>query len=574
MLTRSPPCVKNLRPCRLDSTHAVILIIYQILRMETIKKSTAETIPRATGEVDGEGAPTIIKRSNFLYSIANNVTWALSKLVYSCDGSSTSEPSPYLSVKRNFAPVSDELAPENLAVSAGEIPTDLNGTYIRVGPNPYYKPIGRYHWFSGDGMVHGVTLKDGKAAYSNAWVKTNRLAMEKKAGYPVFADMGDFRGVSGLFHIMLDKLKIKCGVIRKKHGSGTANTALAVHAGKVMALNEGDMPYQLRIACSGLIETIGRMTYDGKLDHAFTAHPKVDPDGDIFFFGYNVEKKPYVKYSYADSKGKKPNASVPIDLPNPIMMHDMAITERYVLFLDMPLVFKPEIMVKEKQLPFVFDKSCSSRIGVLPKYASDASELRWFTIPKGPYMCFHTANAYEDEDNHLIKLYLCLFREFSLSDFTKEGSLPILSEVTLDLQSGETLVKHISYLSGDFPTINSHYVGRRNQFCYIALMHSDELGVPDFYGIGKFDLRKSEMVAMYKHGEGRCGGEAYFAPKYDQGREVQEDEGWLMTYVYDSTAEHSELVIVDAQSFVETARIKLPRRVPHGFHSLWVKNQS
>ena len=34
---------------------------------------------------------------------------------------------------------------------------------------------------------------------------------------------------------------------------------------------------QLRIACDGLIETLGRVTFGGAIKHPMTAHPKIDP---------------------------------------------------------------------------------------------------------------------------------------------------------------------------------------------------------------------------------------------------------------------------------------------------------
>ena len=58
-------------------------------------------------------------------------------------------------------------------------------------------------------------------------------------------------------------------------GTGQANTALAFHAGKLLALHEQDLPYGLRVLCNGVIETLGRETYGLKLDSHFTAHPKV-----------------------------------------------------------------------------------------------------------------------------------------------------------------------------------------------------------------------------------------------------------------------------------------------------------
>ena len=74
---------------------------------------------------------------------------------------------PFL--KGNYAPVADELTAFDLPVE-GSIPAELDGWYLRNGPNPR-KATG--HWFTGDGMVHGVRLENGRAAwYRNRWVRT------------------------------------------------------------------------------------------------------------------------------------------------------------------------------------------------------------------------------------------------------------------------------------------------------------------------------------------------------------------------------------------------------------------
>ena len=50
------------------------------------------------------------------------------------------------------------------------------------------------------------------------------------------------------------------------------------HAQKLLTLHEGDLPYHLRSLCNGVIETMGRVDYGGRLKRNFTAHPKVDPE--------------------------------------------------------------------------------------------------------------------------------------------------------------------------------------------------------------------------------------------------------------------------------------------------------
>jgi carotenoid cleavage dioxygenase-like enzyme len=68
--------------------------------------------------------------------------------------------------------------------------------------------------------------------------------------------------------------------------SQLGNTALQWHNGKLLALMEGGLPFLLRL-CAGAIKSISAFTFGGSLDHAFTAHPKVDPkSGEMLSFLY------------------------------------------------------------------------------------------------------------------------------------------------------------------------------------------------------------------------------------------------------------------------------------------------
>ena len=69
----------------------------------------------------------------------------------------------------NYAPVFNELTTFDLPVGRA-IPRELNGWYLRNGPSPRHATV---HWFRGDGMIHGVRLENGRAAwYRNRWVRT------------------------------------------------------------------------------------------------------------------------------------------------------------------------------------------------------------------------------------------------------------------------------------------------------------------------------------------------------------------------------------------------------------------
>ena len=80
-----------------------------------------------------------------------------------------------------YAPLNAECDAPNLQVT-GEVPTSLNGTLYRNGPNPQFAPRGRYHWFSGDGMLHAFHLNNGKVSYRNRWVRTQKWELEHGNG--------------------------------------------------------------------------------------------------------------------------------------------------------------------------------------------------------------------------------------------------------------------------------------------------------------------------------------------------------------------------------------------------------
>ena len=95
----------------------------------------------------------------------------------------------------NNKPVYDEITATELDV-VGEIPADISGHFLRIGPNPYYVPDeSRYHIFDGDGMIHGVHIADGKVTYRNRFVASAGLTKERAEGhwlYPGLNMIGDY----------------------------------------------------------------------------------------------------------------------------------------------------------------------------------------------------------------------------------------------------------------------------------------------------------------------------------------------------------------------------------------------
>jgi carotenoid cleavage dioxygenase len=451
-------------------------------------------------------------------------------------------------LKGNYAPVRDEVALDRLEV-VGKLPEGLDGMYVRNGPNPQFPPKGEYHWFDGDGMLHGVLLREGRASYRNRYVQTVGWEAERKAGKALWGGLASLPNVTRL---------AKGEPLFKN----AANTALAWHDGKLMALWEGGEPYVVRVP--GL-DTAGPFDFAKTLKHAFTAHPKVDPlTGEMMCFGYQPVA-PYLQYSVVSREGVIVRTT-PIELPRAVMMHDFAVTERHTVFLDLPATFDFKRMLRGG--PFLsFEPDAPARIGVLPRMGDGAS-VRWFEIPA--CYVFHTLNAFEEGDE--ITLIACRMKTFpaTLAMGAKAGASPqadpqtVLYRWRLDLKAGTVREEPLDDLVTEFPRVNETRLGRSTRFGYTIQ--------GDMSGFVKYDL-KTGSSTRHDHGPGRLGGEGVFVPRPGGS---EEDDGWLMTYVFDQGSGTSELVVIDALAFAEppVARVKIPARIPHGFHGIWLPDSA
>ncbi|MBD2438356.1 carotenoid oxygenase family protein [Nostoc sp. FACHB-110] len=447
---------------------------------------------------------------------------------------------PYLD--GNFAPVRQEITTENLQV-IGELPPEISGMFVRNGPNPQWSPIGHYHLFDGDGMLHGVRINNGKATYCNRYVQTQKWQAEHEAGKAI---------LNGLLeppqqnHLDISR--------------NTANTALVWHDGQLLATWEGGAPYAIQTPD---LKTIGEYTYNGKLTSAFTAHPKVDPiTGEMIFFGYSFAP-PYLQYGIVSAAGEL-LWTVPIEIPTAVMMHDFAITENYTIFMDLPLTCRPERM--QQGLPILmFERDHPSRFGILPRHG-DNSKIRWFESPS--CYVFHTLNAYEQGDE--VVLIACRMSSTSLlsvSDLNDpDANIPRLHQWRFNLTTGSVSESKLDDMAGEFPRVNENFLGRQTRYGYVN--KSADTSVPLFEGIIKYDF-SSNKSQIHEFGKGRYGGESVFVPSPSA---TAEDDGWLMTFVHDETANTSELLVVNAQNITDepVARVLIPQRVPYGFHAAWV----
>ena len=442
--------------------------------------------------------------------------------------SANSTGAPY--VAGNFAPLREEVTAFDLKVN-GAIPEELSGRFLRIGPNPVDEPnplwLMGHHWFAGAGMAHGLRLRDGKAEWFRSRFVIDEHTAKVKGLKPI---PGPGKGVR----------------------DGNVNTNLMNVAGTICAIVEaGSLPVELDYE----LESVRRTDFDGTLEAGFTAHPRYDPiTGEQHALAY----EPFQPIRYV-SVGRDGRATTKarIDLPHIPLIHDTAFTQSYIIVPDFPCTFQPQS--SHTQFPWLWDDQRVSRIGLLPR-DGDVSRIQWFEAPR--CFAFHFANAYDDGDLTIIDLpkHPSMFR--TDQNGPNEGA-PILVRWTLNRVTGKLSETVLDDRGNEFPRLNGRYGGQAYRYLYTAHW-GDEVR---FGPAMKHDLERGR-TEVQTYGPGAMTAEPVFVRRPNA---RTEDDGWILSYVYDPERNVSDVVILDAQDFAgePIASIELPVRVPFGFHGGW-----
>jgi carotenoid cleavage dioxygenase len=430
-----------------------------------------------------------------------------------------------------FAPVTEEVTAFDLPVT-GRIPAELCGRYLRNGPNPLgIDDPSASHLFLGEGMLHGVRLRDGKAEwYRNRWVRSRKVA----------AHLGEEWRPGPVFQKL----------------DWAPNTHVISHAGRTLALIEaGPRPYEL----SYELDTLGPYDFDGGLPGGYTAHTKRDPrTGELhaiaYFFGWQ-----YVQYIVADARGAI-TRTVNIPVSDGPMVHDFALTQRYVVVYDLPITFDLDLALGGALLPYAWNEAHPARIGLLPR---DGEDVQWFTID--PCFVFHTLNAFDDGEKVVVDLVK--FPKMLQNGLLEDNPPPVLDRWTIDPVAGRVTQRTLDDRPQEFPRVDERRVSLPHRYGYTVS------------GDALLDGKVGE--AMLKHdylrgsteirplGRGSYVGEAVFAPSAP---DSAEDDGHVMALMYDAARGATDLLILAAQDFTgkPVATVHLPVRVPLGFHGSWL----
>lgn len=465
-----------------------------------------------------------------------------------------SEVNPYL--LGSFAPIADEVDLELTELLEGAIPRDLRGVYVRNGPNPARPPDGRYHWFDGDGMLHAVRFEDGRAHYSNRYVRTKGLLEERAAGTNLWRGLRE--------PIVPDRLP--------QPWKDTSNTDVKFHGRSLItSWYLSGTPYRID---PRTLANLGTDDFGGRWQHKVSAHVKVDPITDeLLFFEYGPFP-PFLRYGVVSPDGTLAHA---IDVPTtgPRLPHDMAHTERYAILMDLSVFPDPAALARGRWRS-AFHPEHPARFAVIPRRGG-TSDVRWFEA--SPCYIYHVVNAWEDGDAiemiaHRVNPRCYLDVPPDATEFERMMSNLVMdAELTryrFDLRTGATTETKLDDENTEFPTIDPRVSGLRSRFGYA--MRIPRTAPASFTGFVKYDLADGSRTE-HRLPEGVFCSESPFAPREGS---KGEDDGYLLSFVVDEREDRSELWILDASDVAArpVCRLRIPQRVPRGFHACFVDGAS
>ena len=441
---------------------------------------------------------------------------------------------------------------------SGRIPTDLNGAFYRVGPDPQYPLYPLNIPFDGEGHVSMFRIKDGRVDFRSRYVRNDRYVAQEKARkllFPMYRNP----------YLNLPEAK---GLSRS-----TANTHIINHKGMLLALKEDSPPAALDLLT---LETVHRSyTFDGQLEsQTFTAHPKLDSEtGDMIAFGYEAKGHGTkdVNVFQITPEGKMV-WSAWIKVPYVGMLHDFAVTQNHIVFYVIPLAFDEEQM-KNGGIHWSWYPGQPTYFGVMRR-GGDGRDIKWL---KGPERsATHVLGAFDDGDTVYVDVEMSLSNPFPFMPM-RDGSKwdPVrgashITRLSANLSDKSAKSYNIETLHPNHPGALPRQDDRYNTVPYrwgFLGTRNPETGNAAYIRMDQH----TRKVDLWDAGPGVTLNEVCFAPK---GKDAAEGEGYIMGVAFhQAEGGRADLVILDAQHVADgpVATVHMPTRIVGQIHGWWVR---
>ena|SRR3989338_2145522 len=458
------------------------------------------------------------------------------------------KPSNNVFLQGIWQPLTEEYTLENCVV-LGTLPKELNGTFYRNGPNPHYLYSAKnYHMYEGDGMIHAISFNHGKVSYLNRWVRTEKFLLEEKAKKGLFGGLRDFAA---------------CDPSVQNCSRNTANTNILLHNNNLLALNEAHQPIAIK---PDDLSTLGTFNFNNTLDRSMTAHPKTDPiTGELLFYSYFSMNLDFM-YFIAHKKGNI-TYQEKLTMPYISMMHDFAITKNYSIFPVFPLTWDLRRIMRKEYI-FQWEPNLGTHFGIMPRYGNDETMI-WFQ--DDACLAMHVVNAYEKGDNIILDMMVLNdIPENAIAFADNNQIFPVyLTRWIFNLTTRKLSKQNLDNVSSEFPRIDERFTSQQHHHAYMASTLNNNL--IEFDSITHYDLQQ-DIKQIHRFGNKIMPHEPIFVPR---SKNSKQGEGFLLTYVYHTTQDRSDLVILDAEhvDHEPVAIVQLPHRIPYGFHGCWVSQE-
>ena len=443
----------------------------------------------------------------------------------------------------------------------GTIPPDLNGAFYRVGPDPQFPLVSGNIPFDGEGHVSMFRIKDGRVDYRSRYVRNERWLAQDKAGrilFPMYRNPSmDDPSVRGL-------------------SRSTANTHIINHKNMLLALKEDSPPSAMDLLT---LETlVPNYTFDDQLpSQTFTAHPKIDSvTGNMVAFGYEAtgHGSDVVSMFEFTPEGRRVWDAM-IRVPYVGMLHDFAVTERYIVFYVIPMAFD-EAQMRNGGIHWSWDGSKPTWFGFVRR-DGDGSDVRWIEGPTRS--ATHVMGAFSDNDRLYVDVEMSMSNPFPF--------MPMRDGSRWNPAEGSS---HITRMSVDLTERTPQNYGIEQMYPHVgALPRQDDryntvpyrygfLACPDPYAApgtrpgacyARFD-HQTRTDTLFSASPTTTLAECCFAPK---SADAREGEGYLLGLATRNDQNgRADLVILDAEHLDEgpVATVMLPMRAPGQVHGWWV----